>query len=73
VLSVSSDPCVANGLSGVNTGKTTSLFNHAINNNIPIISIVHLRNLGGNQEDNFNRKCKILIANVKLSIMLMCC
>lgn len=44
--------------SGVCTAKTTSLFNYAINNKIPIISIVHLKNLGGNQEYNFNDKCK---------------
>lgn len=44
--------------SGVCTAKTTSLFNYAIKNKFPIISIVHLKNLGGNQQDNFNRKCK---------------
>ena len=44
--------------SGVCTAKTTSLFNYAINNKTPIISIVHLKNLGGNQEYNFNDKCK---------------
>lgn len=44
--------------SGVCTAKTTSLFNYAINNKFPIISIVHLKNLGSNQQDNFNRKCK---------------